>query len=573
MQTYFLPIKSFNLVHYFQKGCICPALYIEKRHEDIQTRFPDTLLLSDNKFTDNTDCALEMILTEKERQLLERQTSVFYFLSKPLPISRVKKVIFSDRNNSINTCFDINNGAAFLPESLIEIEEDNLNPKKIAEIAQLTNVGGKRVSDSWHEQIDRFNRVLGGFALLQAAKNDVEDYPLSYFSTLSLFNKKISHEFNKLKFATKSDYEWLFTQDDEQGRFQQIRRIIYKQITASVVEAYADHEKVILTKNWGKYDLANIDDSTMTYTLATLASYDAIGARMTLDNFISGLRNDQFSIKKREPLALTFGINKGYFAFRNNYETSNFNIDIKFRLNSQLDYYTIESIYQFVFNSTTNSETFDYLDSWCPKFKLDNTYKDYETYRILDKTIRFKKKQPEPVFFESIYQNCSQNGIYLKLANELSRWYPPYLTPAAETTSMEYFKEVLEPELLNYTKEICEKANFTTTNPLKDELIQLRISNAELQNELVAKDLELMKLRSELEQTNRPAANNTKKPVPAPSQQQPKLELAVSNTEQHLQKQNTTTLQNIAKDNRIKGRSRLNKAVLITAIMNAGFQI
>ena len=43
-----------------------------------------------------------------------------------------------------------------------------------------------------------------------------------------------------------------------------------------------------------------------------------------------------------------------------------------------VDYYIIESVFQYVFNNNHKNYTFDYIDSWCPenkKFETLNVHK------------------------------------------------------------------------------------------------------------------------------------------------------------------------------------------------------
>ena len=89
--------------------------------------------------------------------------------------------------------------------------------------------------------------------------------------------------------------------------------------------------------------------------------------RKKLDDFFSFLVNSDFEPDRKEGISLMFGLNKGYTAFRNKYETEDLELEIKFRLESQLEYYTIESIYQYVFNGKTDNYNYEYLDGWCPQ--------------------------------------------------------------------------------------------------------------------------------------------------------------------------------------------------------------
>ena len=113
-ETFYIPIKSANLAHYFVKGCVCPALYIQNRIDDIQSSFASYLLLSKDKFTKNTNCSLEIVLDENT-EFVNKISEIFYFLDSVLPISRIKNIIFNDDQQKTNTVFNISSGAGFLP--------------------------------------------------------------------------------------------------------------------------------------------------------------------------------------------------------------------------------------------------------------------------------------------------------------------------------------------------------------------------------------------------------------------------------------------------------------------------
>ena len=76
MKNIYLPIASFNLGHYFSRGCICPTRYISNRNEDIQNRFDNSLLFCQTKFTDETNCSLEIVLTKDSRKWFDHNLGI-----------------------------------------------------------------------------------------------------------------------------------------------------------------------------------------------------------------------------------------------------------------------------------------------------------------------------------------------------------------------------------------------------------------------------------------------------------------------------------------------------------------
>jgi hypothetical protein len=181
---------------------------------------------------------------------------------------------------------------------------------------------------------------------------------------------------------------------------------------------------------------------------------------------------------------LTFGINKGYAAFRNHYKTTHFDIDVKFKLNSQFDYYAIESIYQFVFNGKTDNETFDYIDDWCPRAVASAKHSGYDTYQILDKTIRLKKKPSTQNPFDSVWQDSSNGEIFNNIVDIIRPWVPPFATINTQKASR-YIEEALTAPLKVYVQAICEKVIKVNEQSVNEKLSQKDQEIQTLQNELV----------------------------------------------------------------------------------------
>jgi len=120
---------------------------------------------------------------------------------------------------------------------------------------------------------------------------------------------------------------------------------------------------------------------------------------------------------------LLFGINQGYSAFRNYYYLSNKKLNVKLKLNSILDYSIIESIYQYVYNSKTNNFNFPYIESWCSKNVESRITNDYETYKLFDKEIIFKKKAKigSAEYIRGLFQGLKKIDLSTKLSDILAQ--------------------------------------------------------------------------------------------------------------------------------------------------------
>ncbi|MBK9355177.1 MAG: hypothetical protein IPN09_14790 [Bacteroidetes bacterium] len=346
-ETFYIPIKSANLAHYFVKGCICPSLYIQNRIDDIQSGFESYLLLSNKKFIENTSCSLEIVLDDNT-EIVKKISANFYLLDSALPISRIKNIIFNDEQQKTNTVFNITSGAGFLPLNLIKVEpnSDSISSK------ELDNVKMEKSKNNWKPKLDFFNMLLGGFAIMKIAKNEVENYSENYFDTLASISNIIGDELMKQSFKISDKYKWAIVKN---GKYTQLNEMIYSTISEPILMAHALDEGIVIKKENGKYKLDTKDEHSKTYLISILASYGE-GTRMSIDSFISDLVSNKFPEERKEGIGLIFGINKGYEIFRNEYKTNNFQVDVKFKMDSQLDYYTIETIYQYSFNDKICNE-------------------------------------------------------------------------------------------------------------------------------------------------------------------------------------------------------------------------
>lgn len=478
---YYIPIKSVNLAHYFSKGIVCPANYISNRNDDIQSRFTNYLLLSKSKFTLETNCALEIVFNEKEEQPKSISPN-FYLFDMPLAISRIKAIIFKEETQKKSTIFNITSGAAFLPSKLIVVDNKSTN----IDTEELSDIKYSKSTKDWTQSIDKFNRILGGIALMSIAKNDTEGYPQNYFNTLSNFNKLIASQLS-FESNNKIDYSWAF----DGNKLKKLYEIIYSPIDAETLEYIASGENINLKIRNGLYVFDNIPEKKTTYLAAILATYGQ-EKRKQIDSFISDFKSGKFSESRKEGLALTFGINKGYSTFRNRYKTHNFQVDVKFKLDSQLDYYTIESIYQFVFYNKSDSTNFEFIDKWCPKFQ-NPTNGSQNTFRILDKDIiSSQKKTDSSKSFQNIFKKSSGNRIriYEKITAQFANWLPSF-AKQNNSEANQYFETELNEVISNFAHDIYLEAKEDSNRQLHD-----------LQQEIKQKDVEIQKLKKQIQQQN-----------------------------------------------------------------------
>lgn len=247
--SFYIPINSGSLAHYFSKAIILPAKYFTNKPEDIQNRFADSLLLSAGKWVRNCDCSIEVVLTEAEVQELSKISDHFYLYNIPIPISRVKSIFFLDAKQKETTIWNINNGAAFVPDSIVSVE--NNRGIEILSDAEIEAGNEFKSIAELSDKIKRFDIILGGFAFMRLGGKSFMNYSENYFSTLSYFNKLIEEQTlnaekdKGLKFSNK--YIGLFSkQESEWTKWQQY---IYQNLDAQEIEVLAKKEGINIEKN------------------------------------------------------------------------------------------------------------------------------------------------------------------------------------------------------------------------------------------------------------------------------------------------------------------------------------
>lgn len=455
METkYYLPIGSTSLAHYFGGACIKPSKYFNNKPEDLQDKFNDFLLVTTKFGTRQTDCCLELVFTKQEINDLIDIKDGFYLYEKPLPITRIKKIYFTSKERKEQTITNINMSTAFVPDELVMVIDKGFDDIQTDKLEKPQDIH----INSYEKEINTFNGSLGGLALMRLAGEEYMNYSENYFATLSLFNSVIQRDLEASKVSIDTRYCGVFTGD---GGFQKIIPYLNKTIDETDIDRIAKEEKQTVRKEAISkiIDLNSLDK--WTYTVAVLNTY-GVGSEskkkkvdeLILSNFKSNIKQG-----KSEGIALCYGINRGYSAFSNKYCLNQSEKVVKFQLNSQLDYYTIESLYQYVFNKV-KSDDFPYLKEWCPKQKLSEISKKTD-YKILDVIVIGKKK-----------------------AKVLSKEYWENLLPSFLQSNK--FTEKTLPQIYQELGEVV-------FNDAKDEIAE------DYENQIAQKQEEIEKLKIELQ--------------------------------------------------------------------------
>jgi hypothetical protein len=492
-------------------------------------------------------------LTIDEEKETVNLTDNFSQLNIPLPISRIKKIYFLDEKQMETTVWNINNGAAFIQQHLIAIESNSniefADDNFVSETSSNTN-------GEIEKKINRFDTALGGFAFMKVGGKNFgavsADFSENYFITLSTFNKVIEEQTIKaekekdLNFSRK--YLGLFSSNNSEWSKWQL--YIYKNIELQEVEEIAEKDGLKIEKKLGLLNIDSIDKHSHLYDIAVLATY---GDRKnkSIDDLVNSLHNGAISENKVEDIAILFGLNTGYTKFRNKYKASNKEYNVKFKLDSKLDYYTIESIYQFSFHNNRNNSKFEFIDKLdFPKITQTKN-RGFVTYSILDKIVIAKKK-PTPL---ELFMEKYANGIYEKLSQSAKQLLPAYASFDSEK-AIKHFKELLNDNFVSALQQYEKSVTAECEETFNDEKQAYEEKIALFQNEI-------NDLKKENVETTTPKIQSDEKELRIVSEPTPTIK-----NEKDYEEMSVVDLKKEAKDKGIKVGAKATKKDIIELIKN-----
>ncbi|MDQ7046618.1 MAG: hypothetical protein Q9M39_03010 [Sulfurovum sp.] len=168
---------------------------------------------------------------------------------------------------------------------------------------------------------------------------------------------------------------------------------IIRKISQKDVDNIAKKENVIIEKLNGIFQYQDVDKiNSITYKLAILHNYgeDSTKRKKTND-LLYEFKTGKIPKDKVEGISLIYGINNGYSSFYNFYDKK----IVKFKMDSLLDYYIIESIFQHIINESKENREFKYIATIFPEQKLilsvDNIKQKEEKYQSLESLLSFVK--------------------------------------------------------------------------------------------------------------------------------------------------------------------------------------
>lgn len=442
-----IQINKSNLLDYFGSALIYPVNYETRelarsqRTKDVQHFSPNHLLISDG-FTDEPNeqqVLIEVALTDFDKQNLDRLHETVYLLPYPLPISRVNKIYFANKESQENSIASANTFQdAFLPTHLFDIWTETIeNRTNIVREIQVSQISVSKNLKT--DSQDKFNRVLGMLAFMKNAElyyanetHELATYSDKYLKLLKEINPFFDKpEIGALDKGNLSFYSTLIkpknSSNDTLRKIinaiydnETFRKDIFKQLLGTPTEEVQNAFKLL------------VGDKTLE-ALQAIDQLKPAASELILLAFLFRFRDkegsDKYALKEQLPylinrkslktlrthsrasivlavLGLYYGyrslpkdeeikLNDSYFATFS--ENGKFNI--KYKLDNLLDRITIESVYQFCFwDNQKNSFNFLKDDKTFVKYELNEGYSDEKTFSIVENypIIRISKHHSEP---------------------------------------------------------------------------------------------------------------------------------------------------------------------------------
>lgn len=386
IEKFFIQIDKSKLGDYISKGLICPDKFLGNEIvKDTQSNNNNFLILSDGYFDklDDRQLLLEIILTNKEKKPLENG---IFFLDKALAITRIKTIYChsqkKDSKEIITSLLSYQSG--YISEKLFKTFPKGKNKLKQYSLSKIDNIEYKE----YKEEFLKYDKVMGMFSFIKNTNlyyvNDTgfySNYSDKYFefydfetNTINI-KKWIGENFYITEIGKKFINRLHSEKYIDENFIQEIIEIIDDSTMKNTfIELLSDP----LAK---KRILKSLEDESIYYFICLLYIYGKKGSNakdILKDNIL-----EEIPFEKAENALALLGLYYGYSSLRayeeiriedENYRNiqKDHNFNIKFKLDSQLDYKIVESIYQYAFNNQDEKITnsFSYLDKINIKHKI-----------------------------------------------------------------------------------------------------------------------------------------------------------------------------------------------------------
>ncbi len=478
---YYYPISSVSLAHVFGSACIYPAVLYQNRNKDVQSRLNEVILLTSNFGCKESDCCLEVFITEEEKEFVIDFKNGFFIYEKPIPISRVKRIYFKNASQIDKTITSIRLSTAFIPNCIVDRNDNKFSLASASQV--LLPVDYETNIPELQKQQDDFERILGALALMKVACKDECNVSPHYIDVLSFFNNKIKEI--KCNFG---EIECSLCQVFKKSN-NTIRNVVTEQTIEE--EARKTNQQIIKKETTKIIDFSNLEGYAYLYSILYSYGVENESKKKRIDELILG-NFQQLKEGKEESVAFYYGFNRGYSILGNFYQNDRKKIEVKYTMESLLDYYTIESVYNYVVFQKV-SESFDYFDWVTPQ--TNRKVKKGE-YIVIDTLIRDKKKihlfseewwsEYLPIYLKK--EDVTIFGMDLSSA-VIEKIIKPW-TEFVQVEVNEQFEEIKEQQTESFTKE---------SNLLKDSLYEAHFQIKMLNEEIKEKDIHIKHIKKQIQ--------------------------------------------------------------------------
>ncbi len=482
-ENFYLHLKSSNLSNYFTFGYFYPLVLEESeiyknenRAKDILSFFEEYIVVGKapiNTF-ENSDVLVELVLNGVKRT--EFESSGLFYVSEPIPVSRVKAIYFKIASakdtflSSVKTFPD-----SFIPSSICEIIMDE--NEKIEEIhLDKIKLPKNETLSEWKDKLELFDKVLGLFAFIKNAsifyaerENKFENYSSGFFSSLNLINpvKQLSAYGENVYLKMLLHYRNLDINSAQRAIFKTVVERVYASKTFDVKTAIDILENSIANGHSKNGELSDIKEQIdlfkqldkLIISYKGLLQKEVIRKNQNLPAlallFLSkfpnksrqhtdkqAVRNAFIENEFAVPLNTTeyiLGFLGLYYGYKNmikedtNLKFSDSTFEqlagntqsIKFKLESYFERFIVESAFQFAVQQKVLNDTFDFLNwggeisdrrpiTLASNFQFE--YSDKSTYVMGQKVLSIVRQGKTEKVFERIasqYSDRVENTSYL----------------------------------------------------------------------------------------------------------------------------------------------------------------
>lgn len=378
-RNYLLQINRIKLQDYIQCGLIAPDIYLgDEIEKDIQSNNPHFLVLSEGYLEelDEQQILLEIVFTEEEKKKLQFIHEALY-CSFPLPITRIVKVYAQDETIIQHIIAQISNSeGGFLPARLFE--SYTKNQKIIFEPKTFLPPSEDMNGLEWKNQIMQFDKRMGMFSFMKNSTlyyaddtKKISNYSDHYFTLLS---KMVPHlittdrTFDGLSFFKECENFKTLLYSEKQIDEAFIRKVAQDIFDEDVKTLFL---KILEPNSTRKTLPLLFEKKANLYSFIALIYYFRDKKSNRKDSFKTDIKNIIPESIAESALAI-LGIYFGYKSLRAQEEITLkepiFNkffgnsANMKFQLDSELDYITIEAIYHYSFYPNDAKDVkFDHL--------------------------------------------------------------------------------------------------------------------------------------------------------------------------------------------------------------------